>query len=276
MTSLGVVTIVRNRPRHLERMSKGLREQVEPADGFAVVGMGESVDVPDAACTRIPLTCDGRMPLAAARNAGARLLDTDYVLFLDVDCIPAPDCLAVYRRAFRIRGRGLFAGDVAYLPGRDGTWTPLDMAACAAEIPGRPLLRPGISKESKRYDLAWTTSLAVDMASFDSLDGFDERFCGYGAEDTDFTHRAELAGVPLWRVGALAFHQHHGSEVPPVSRVTDIVANANLFYDLHGWWPMRHWLEAFDTRGLVTFEPAEGRLEIPDRYQTSLRLSEDS
>ena len=97
--------------------------------------------------------------------------------------------------------------------------------------------------------------------SFESLDGFDERFVGYGAEDTDFAHRAAFAGLHVaWTGDAPAFHQHHGREGLPVEHVDDVVRNATLFHELHGWFPMNGWLHEFADLGLVEFDPGRGRL----------------
>lgn len=75
---------------------------------------------------------------------------------------------------------------------------------------------------------------------------------GYGAEDTDFGHRSARRGVPLWWVGgAHAYHQYHPTATPPTQHLGDIVANANVFFDQWGWWPMLGWLEAFRAAGLA-------------------------
>ncbi|HYH73989.1 MAG TPA: hypothetical protein VD764_12285, partial [Nocardioides sp.] len=66
-----------------------------------------------------------------------------------------------------------------------------------------------------------------------------------------------------------AVHQYHPSPSPPVQHVGDIVANANLFADKWGWWPMLSWLEEFRERGLVRRGP-DGRWEtVADATQGS-------
>ena len=87
------------------------------------------------------------------------------------------------------------------------------------------------------------------------LGGFDERFTGYGGEDTDFAERARLAGLPVWWTGdATAFHQDHGGGGLPTQHLVAIVRNASLFHTLHGWWPMRGWLKEFERLGLIDFD----------------------
>ena len=47
-------------------------------------------------------------------------------------------------------------------------------------------------------------------ATWERLGGMDERFVGYGGEETDLAARLDPAGVPLyWTAGARAYHQHH-------------------------------------------------------------------
>lgn len=86
----------------------------------------------------------------------------------------------------------------------------------------------------------------------------------YGGEDTDFAVRAAAAGLGTWWSGdMLAFHQHH--EVGDRRQLLpDIVRNAALFASLHGWYPMRGWLESFREAGLVDFDPDAGVLRLAE------------
>ena len=72
------------------------------------------------------------------------------------------------------------------------------------------------------------------------------------------------AGAELLFVGgAGAVHQYHPSPSPPVQHVADIVANANVFADKWGWWPMQSWLDQFHDRGLVR-RGVDGRWEVTE------------
>ena len=96
--------------------------------------------------------------------------------------------------------------------------------------------------------------------TWDRVGGFCERYTGYGGEDTDFGWSARAAGVPLWWVGgAWAYHQHHGPGGPPAQHLHDIVRNAGVFFDRHGTWPMRGWLEQFAEQGLARVDPVTQR-----------------
>jgi N-acetylglucosaminyl-diphospho-decaprenol L-rhamnosyltransferase len=272
--TVGVVTIVAGRRIALSNLLAGLCRQVIPADRVVVARMGGRT-AGAAAGHGLPLLhvdvevrADDALPLAAARNAGARACgDVDVIVFLDVDCIPGRQLVATYGR-LAAGEDALVTGTVGYLPaGVPGTgpWTERQLARTARPHAARPLVAAGAVERDHRHELAWTTSLAVARSHFRSLAGFDERFVGYGAEDTDFAYRAALAGLHVaWTGDAPAFHQHHGREGSPVEHVDDIVRNATLFHELHGWFPMHGWLHEFADLGLVEFDPGRGRLRRLD------------
>ncbi|MBW0118388.1 glycosyltransferase, partial [Pseudonocardia abyssalis] len=112
--TVAVVTITRDRDAHLHRQRVGLA--ADPPDRHVVVGMGVRpalADVPGAppvTVVEVPVP-DSGLPLAAARNAGAAAADADLLVFLDVDCIPAPAMLRRYADAVRrVDGPALLCG----------------------------------------------------------------------------------------------------------------------------------------------------------------------
>lgn len=224
-----VITIAAGREAHLARQVEGLR--AAPPHDHVVVGI-------DA------------MRLAAARNEGAaRASGAELLVFLDVDCIPGPALLDRYAAAARAAPHALLCGPVAYLP--PGRYAPED----AEPHPARPDPPDGELVRGGDHRLFWSLSFAVTAATWARIGGFDEGYAGYGAEDTDLGQRARAAGVELaWVGGAVAYHQHHGSQNPPVDHLHDIVRNATRFHSIWGWWPMEGWLEAFAERGLAAYD----------------------
>ncbi len=273
---VAVVTIVRGRHDHLRGQLWGLRRQTRVPDLHVVVAMDDP-QVPGVLAledtpwpTRVvPLAApDGRLPLSAARNAGAAVAATQgatVLVVLDVDCIPAPGLVARYAEVVAdLAGREpdrpvLACGEVRYLdagtsrlgPGLR-TWHALDRGSRVH--PARPAVPAGVTRaEDER--LFWSLSFATTPRSWTRLGGFDEGYLGYGGEDTDFGQRLRHAdGAMFWVGGALAYHQHHESQSPPVRHVVDVVANANRFAARWGWWPMHGWLEELDDLGLVRRE----------------------
>ena len=271
---IAVVTIVRGRHDHLAHQQEGLlRSQLRPALHVVVAmddhGVDEAlVDVPwDCEVVHVPAP-DGRLPLAAARNAGARVArarGASVLVFLDADCIPGPCLLGAYERAAADprTARDLLSGPVTYLPPAPaGGYDLARLEEADDPHPARPAPAPGeVLRSYDDHELFWSLSFAVSPAAWAAIGGFDEAYSGYGGEDTDFAFRARRAGVALTWVGsARAFHQHHPVSSPPVEHVADIVCNGRLFADRWGEWPMRGWLEDLQRHGLVERDGSGWRL----------------
>lgn len=267
-TSTAVVTITRDRDTHLHRQRVGLA--ADPPDRHVVVGMGvrpELADVPGAPPVTVVDVAvpDSGLPLAAARNAGAAAADADLLVFLDVDCIPAPGMLRRYADAARrVDGPALLCGPVHYLPpAPDGRYPVDGLAALAPPHPARPAPPDGEIVAETRFALFWSLSFAVTRTTWDALGGFCEDYTGYGGEDTDFACAAQDAGAGLfWVGGASAFHQHHPPSRETPARIAEIVRNARLFHRRRGWWPMTGWLDDLAARGVVAFDPDRGVLHL--------------
>jgi hypothetical protein len=263
-----VVTITRDRDAHLHRQRIGLA--ADPPDRHVVVGMGvpptlaEVPGAPRVTVVEVPVPATG-LPLAAARNAGAAAAaDADLLVFLDVDCIPAPDLLSRYADAARrVEGPALLCGPVHYLPPVDGDLPDVGLAALAPPHPARPAPPDGVLVPETRFELFWSLSFAVTPATWAAIGGFCEDYTGYGGEDTDFACAARDAGAGLyWVGGAAAFHQHHPPARETPARIAEIVRNARLFHRRRGRWPMTGWLEHLAARGVVSFDPAAGVLQL--------------
>jgi GT2 family glycosyltransferase len=205
-----------------------------------------------------------RLPLARARNAGAEQAiesGADLLVFLDVDCIPAPGMLQRYVECAREDGDPrLLCGPVAYLPPPPPDGYDLDrLGELADPHPARP--RPAGNQVLRDGDprLFWSLSFAVRPADWRGIGGFCEQYRGYGGEDTDFGQLAAAAGVRLdWIGGADAYHQFHPTGDPPVEHVDDVLTNARVFFQRWGWWPMAGWLTEFQRLGPAHLDPTDG------------------
>ncbi|WP_433332252.1 glycosyltransferase family 2 protein [Spirillospora sp. CA-294931] len=256
------ITIAAGRHAHLRRQREGLAHGVRRPDHHLVVAMGdpriaEIHPRPDV----LDLDVTGPLPLARARNLGARRaldLGAELLIFLDVDCIPGPTLVERYRQ---VADRALLCGTVAYLPpSPPGGYKLKNLDALARPHPSRPAPAAGEIDRHGDHRLFWSLSFAVTAPTWRAIGGFDDRYTGYGGEDTDFGQRARANGVPLWWVGgAPAYHQHHAVSTPPVEHLDDILRNAERFHRRWGWWPMRGWLEAFEAQGLVHYDHHRGR-----------------
>jgi hypothetical protein len=205
---------------------------------------------------------DHGLPLAAARNLGIELAvrqGAEVVVGLDVDCMADPDLVAAYEDAVVHDPQVLWSGPVTYLSPEAEHCSPLDLGHLDDPHPGRPAPRPGQRWVGGEPDHFWSLSFALHADAWTAVDGFCERYVGYGGEDTDFSRTWAASGRALGWVGdARAYHQHHPTQNPPVQHLDDILRNAGIFAERWGHWPMRGWLEAFRDAGLAMQEP-DGR-----------------
>lgn len=273
-----VVTLAHGRHDHLAGQLWGLRRQEQRPDIYVCVAVDDPL-VPDVvaehaardwqvATPSLPAQTGG-LPLAAARNLGAATAaehGADVLVFLDVDCIPAPTLVRRYAAVLtgtrpREPGPVVLAGEVGYLPPVDHPrdYRGADLAALARPHAARPLLTADELRVAVDLRLFWSLSFAVGAADWVRLGGFCEDYVGYGGEDTDFGQRLGAAGgTLLWVGGAPAYHQHHPSPDPPLQHLEPIVRNANLFHRQWGWFPMEGWLARFAELGLIRLEEGAG------------------
>lgn len=273
--SISVLTIVKNRANHLAQLVEGLRRSVVQPDELVIVDMGSApaLIAPDAPFPIKVVALGGTgLPLAAARNAAARAAKGDHLLFLDVDCIAMRDLVGNMRDQLS-QHDGLICAEAFYLGPTDARaeWDEEALKRSALSHPIRSFPADGLREEANA-GLFWSLIFGIRRRRFLDLDGFDEAFTGYGAEDTDFGFRARRAGVPLlFMGGAGAFHQYHDVFYPPLQHLEDIVRNAQLFRDRWHFWPMESWLDAFSTMGLI--EQSGDRI-ILKRKATATELSD--
>ncbi|MGU3432956.1 glycosyltransferase family 2 protein [Actinomycetes bacterium M1A6_2h] len=256
--STAVVTVVHGRHRHLENQLAGLRNSAVRPDRHIVVSMGDPDIrgvVGDAATVVDLPQSGGALPLAAARNTGARTAfesGCEHLIFLDVDCIPGSAMVGRYQRALTERRDALACGPVTYLPAMP-TIDLENLGRVTNPHPARPNPPVDTVEEATNYDLFWSLSFALTRTTWDAVGGFCEEYVGYGGEDTDFAWTARRTGVEMiWVGGAHAYHQYHPVSSPPVEHLTDIVTNSQVFHDRWGRWPMSGWLDEFERRGLIT------------------------
>ena len=274
VNDLSVITIVRNRPLHLARLIDGLAASTMRPRELIVIDMSDvAVMLPALAFpARSIIFRPGQLALAAARNAGAQAASSERLLFLDVDCIPRRNLVAMIDRAL-IDDDAVICPEIRYL-GPDAAYDAdeLTLERTSMRHPVRNFPESGSRVESNA-GLFWSLTFGIRRARFEALGGFDEGYDGYGAEDTDFGFGAKAAGVPLVFLGGTgSFHQHHGVISPPLQHLADIVRNANRFHVRWGMWPMDGWLKAFAALGVVAFDQDELRQlrePTPDEMQAA-------
>lgn len=174
--------------------------------------------------------------VAAIRNRAAEQASGDIFLFADADIILFPDSLAIHAAA----GRGCrwTTGFVVRLTENETnnlTEEDIRSGAMLSKWPDRKDercvgLRRKAAKFRKKSILVklqpneyrfrklhwWGGQSSVPRAAFEKINGFDERFIGWGAEDIDLGLRLQIAGVQGRTVEdrSRAFHLYHPPAPP--------------------------------------------------------------
>src|SRR3954454_15237410 len=184
-----VVIPVRNRPDALCRLLTALDDD-RATRGLPIV----VVDDGSAAPVRLPgvrvVRHDTALGPAAARNAGLRSATTEFVAFLDSDCVPLTGWLDRLRPHLADPRLAVVAPRVVALPGgRPGWVTPYERVQSALDMGQHPAPVRPLSAVS------YVPSVALLARRAALGDGFDPSM--RVAEDVDLVWRLAAAG---WRV----------------------------------------------------------------------------
>ncbi len=228
--------------RHLRRSLLGVAYQSRPPDEVVVSCDNQLPEIADLvrACSaefslrivHVAREHMGECRVGQARNNAVRTLKllgangSTRVVYLDGDCCPAKDALAVHGRLGS--NAGLVIGfrveltpeqTEAFDEGAVKRGTPpasISNAAWAklfardAKYRRQLFLKKfGLCKPHKPKVLSANFSLSLAM--IEHINGFDEEFIGYGAEDDDVSRRVYLAGgkAAIAVRDAVVFHQWH-------------------------------------------------------------------
>lgn len=169
----------------VDRVVAALRAQTRPdlLGEIIIIGQDAPGLVPQDVCF-IPTPV--LVAAATARNLGAAYASGVYLLFLDADCLIAPDLLD------RMLAR-LQAGDVAVGAGivieSDDYWVLCDnlLSFTPFLATARPGQRPYLP----------SMAFALPRALFELVDGFDSSYAGAAGEDVDFSMRLVECGYQL-------------------------------------------------------------------------------
>jgi len=165
---------------------------------------------------------------AEVLNKASRLADGDVLVFMDSDCLPAPDLLSVY--AAHAAPASFYLGGVYALSKafseralRDGVGPDASAVLAAAARPenqkdhatGRVQMcywKSSLYAALRvRRPKIWGGNFAINRDVFRQVNGFDENYVGYGQEDSDLRNRLVKGGfrAVCLHTKARAYHLWH-------------------------------------------------------------------
>ncbi|XID92348.1 glycosyltransferase family 2 protein [Paenibacillaceae bacterium WGS1546] len=184
---------------------------------------------------------------ARVRNEGWRRARGKYVVFLDSDMIVARDYLRELNRYFD-RDEDLLVISYRYLL-HDPVSIEDVRSGKAFEAPYRSLEY----MEARHFDAqqhsfnmsalrfpwhaVYSCNLALSKAKLEEVGGFEERYKGWGMEDTDFGYRCYKRGIQIVsHLGTGALHQYHGEkfgDARSMKKMLEWDRNITLMYRIH-------------------------------------------
>lgn len=197
-TSLSVVIPTHDRPEALARLLSSIMQSDGPSVEVVVVDDGSPAHTYDDAEESYPGVSwlrEARSGPARARNAGWQKTTGDIVVFVDDDCVLAPETLGALRSA------------LADFDAVGATIEPLERGRLIADFMHAEHL---VCHKVDDGNVRWlvTACIGVRRSALEALGGFDERLT-HGGEDVDLSFRLREAGLRLSVCpGAVAHHDH--------------------------------------------------------------------
>ncbi|MBD3672547.1 MAG: glycosyltransferase [Planctomycetaceae bacterium] len=213
---IAVIVSSYQRPEHLQRCLWSLGEQQGVAGRMEVVvaddgSTDETLEVVDRCAKSAPFplsftTHDHEgFQLARSRNEGVLASSAPYLLFVDCDCLLPPDHVAWHLRSAKLGT--VIVGDCLRLDRETSEQIDKDFilaqrykGLASWKERSRILLKAckdwGYSFLSlSNHPRLTGNNIGIARSDFERVNGFDERFVGWGLEDSDLQRRLALAGL---------------------------------------------------------------------------------
>jgi glycosyltransferase involved in cell wall biosynthesis len=235
MTTAVIVTTY-NRPQALAAVLAGYFDQTDADFELLVADDGsteETRTLVESHAARAPFPLhhvwqeDRGFRPGAARNRAAARTRAAYLVFVDGDCVPAPNFVRHHRKlaeqGFFLSGNRVLLSE-SFTQQVLATHAPIHqwraarwLRAWAARDVNRllPLLKLPDAAFRKRSPTRWegvkSCNLSLWRADFMRVNGFDESYSGWGLEDSDLAIRLVHAGIhhKSARFATPVFHLWH-------------------------------------------------------------------
>ena len=225
---LSVIVTTYNRPDALLAVLRALRAQRGDSPSFEVLVADDGSGEPTRHAVESMMPSfrgslahvwqpDEGFRAGTIRNRAAARARGDRLVFLDGDCIPRPSFVAGHAAAATprcmIRGsrallseaftRRVLEQAIPVHAWSDAAWVAARLRREVNRLSG--LLALPWSRRVGRPRREWrsvrTCNLAIARADFERLNGFDERYVGWGYEDSDLAIRGLNDGLRVRRAG---------------------------------------------------------------------------
>ena len=256
---ISLIIIEFQRKNNLINVLKGIEKSTRLPDEVVIVSYSDILDISYEDYTfpirirYLQMPDKGGLPAATARNTGAKLANFEYLIFLDVDCIPSTTFIETITKQLHTRQNGILMGTPKYLSEPvPNQFNESYLKKHSIYHPRRPQVAT-IQKEDT-YELFWSLCFAITKSLLKVLSYFDENYSGYGGEDTDLAFKARAGNYPFYLSEAAVYHQHHSFYRPPLPQLENIVNNCNHFYDKWGIWAMDKHLKGFANLNFIDWD----------------------
>lgn len=247
---LSIVTIVKSRVRQLTNLIRSIEQAAPLPLELVVVWMAppcsESLITSNKFDIVHKFVAHDNLPIPKARNKGFQACRSDNIVYMDVDCICPAGLFG--HISDKLRRQRVVTAQMRYLfnvPEKINYPSLLNQAITHPNS-GRHLI-----DQDTGFEQFHTMLFAITRQDYNSIDGFDENYVGFGVGDVDFATRCEQAGMSLYVIADKVLHQFHPRVEPPINHLFDIVNNASLYRQKWGFYPIQNWLEEFAREGLV-------------------------
>ena len=229
---ISLVVLTYNWPQALERVLESVAAQSRLPDEVIVADDGSREDT-RALVARIARSFPCRLAhvwhedlgfrAARARNLGIAAARGDYVILIDGDMLLHPQFIADHERlalpGHALQGSRLNASESEtqrLLTGGRARFSPLMPGRFPPHRAIRSLPLARWKARSSSGGRIFSCNMSVWREDLLRLNGFDERFEGYGGEDQELAKRLRHAGVRRRQLkfAGLAIHLHHASRAP--------------------------------------------------------------
>ncbi|MFN9031133.1 MAG: glycosyltransferase family 2 protein [Betaproteobacteria bacterium] len=217
---ISLVVTTYNRPDALRAVLDGLSAQVDRGFEVLVADDGSGDDtraVVTASSANSPVPTehvwqeDRGFRAGAARNRAAARAQGEYLIFIDGDCIARPDFIAQHRAlaepGWMVAGNRILLSEAFTHRALADRWPLHEWRLDQWEIARRegainrslPLMRLGLGPlrklQARRWQRVRTCNLGLWRRDFETVNGFDEAYEGWGFEDSDLAVRLLNAGI---------------------------------------------------------------------------------